>query len=157
MFAILKLAFYSNFSLFNRFFLPALLLGKESTIFIAFRQCLLVDTPEVTKIVLPKVLRIFKKSPNCTCWPKELNQKSFPRNIQYRTVPLSFFRHCETFFGKKIPKGSHLHILELCDRMAVEKSKRFPSFSFFGIVRLFSKTFFCRREYFDTLKSFCYF
>ena len=80
------------------------------------------DTPEVTKKVLPKVLQNFKKTPNCTCWPKELNQKGFPRNIQYRTRP-------------KVP------------------------LSVFSALRLFSKLFFgcCRGEYFDTLKSFCYF
>ena len=72
----------------------------------------------MTKIVLQN----FKKTPNCTCWPKELNQKSFQRNIQYRTRP----------------KG--------------------PPFSFFGIARLFKNSFgCCRSEYFDTLKSFCYF
>ena len=62
------------------------------------------DTLEVTKIVLPKVLQNFEKTPNCTCWPKELNQKGFPRNIQYRRrlkgPPFQFFRHCETFFIK---------------------------------------------------------
>ena len=39
-------------------------------------------TPEVAKIVLPKVQLNFKDMPNRTRWPKELNQKSFPpRNI----------------------------------------------------------------------------
>ena len=41
------------------------------------------DTPEVTRIVQRKVVQNFKKTPNCTCWRKELN----PRNIQYRTRP----------------------------------------------------------------------
>ena len=47
----------------------------------------------------PKVLRKLKKTPNCTPSPKELNQKGFPRNIQYRTIPKSsvFF---STFPGK---------------------------------------------------------
>ena len=75
-------------------------------IVMAFRQCFLetfFDTAEVTKIVLPKVLQNFRKAPNCTRWPNELNQKGLPRNIQYRARPkatFSFFRHCETFFGQ---------------------------------------------------------
>ena len=68
-----------------------------------FSSVFFFDTPEVTKIFLPKVLQNFKKTPNCTCRPKEQNEpKGFPRNIQYRTrpkVPFSaFFRHCEIFF-----------------------------------------------------------
>ena len=55
--------------------------------------------PELTKIVLPKGLQNFQKTPKCTCWPKELNQKGFPRNIQYRTRPKGpFFWHCAIFF-----------------------------------------------------------
>ena len=91
----------------------------------AFRQCFFYfffdtpevfffDTPEVTKIVLPKVLQNFK-TPNCTCWPEELNQKGFPRNIEYQTRPkgpLQFFRHCETFFPEKIvPTASPFNFL----------------------------------------------
>ena len=53
----------------------------------AFRQCFFFDTPEETKIVLLKVIKRFMKTPNCTCWPKELNQKDLPLNIQYRTRP----------------------------------------------------------------------
>ena len=55
----------------------------------------------MTKIVLPKVLQ----SLYCPCWPRELNQKGFPRNIQYRTRPKGplsvFFWLSETsfFFG----------------------------------------------------------
>ena len=65
--------------------------------------------PELTKIVLPKVLQNFQK---CTSWPKELNQKSFPRNIQYRTRPnlhFRFFRHCATFSKKNFMKGFPIH------------------------------------------------
>ena len=76
----------------------------------AFRQ-FFFDTPEETKIVLPKFL-------NCTCWPRELNQKGFfPRNIHYRARlkgPLfQFFSVLcdlfEFFFTK--------FLLEFCDRM----------------------------------------
>ena len=73
-----------------------------------FRQCFFKDhnRPELTKIVLPKVLQNLQKTPKCTWWPEELNQKGFPRNIQYRTrpkgPPFQFFRHCGTFFRKKI-------------------------------------------------------
>ena len=75
-------------------------------------------------MVLPKVLQNFQKTPKCTCWPKELNQKGFPRNIQYWTRPKGpSFRHCATFFKKNFfphenpPFRVHL----------------------FGTVRLFSK------------------
>ena len=69
---------------------------------------LFICSPEVIKIVLPKVLQNFKKTPNCTCWPKELKYKGFPRNIQYRTRlegPPFVFWAFRDFFGKKIPKG----------------------------------------------------
>ena len=82
-------------------------------------------TTEVTKTVLPKVLQNFRKTPNCTCWPKELNQKGFPCNIQYRTRlkgPLHFFGVLRQNGRWKIPKGA--------------------PFSFFRHLRLFSKTFF---------------
>ena len=152
----------------------------------AFRQWFL-RPPEVCRIVLPKALQNFKKTPNCTCWPRELNQKCFPRNIQYSTrpngPPSRYFRHCETFFREKFPP------------------KIFPFFrltyntgrDFFGIVRHFRKKFpkgplqiilefrdrmdeksqrvtlarqfgstfgffgCFRREFFDLLKCFCYF
>ena len=70
----------------------------------AFRQCFFKDQnrPELTKIVLPKVLQNLQKMPKSTWWPKELNQKGFPRNIHYRTrpkgPPFQFFGHCGTFF-----------------------------------------------------------
>ena len=95
--------------------------------------------PELTKIVLPKVIQNFQKTPKCTCWPKELNQKGFPRNIQYRTRPKGpFFRHCATFFKNFFsPRKAPFNFLEFCNRMDVEKSQRVLPFSFFGIVRLF--------------------
>ena len=129
----------------------------------AFRQCFL-RPPEPTKIVLPKVLQNFQKTPKCTCWPKELNQKAFPRNIQYRTRPKGpFFRHCATFFKKifhherpplqffwsfatewlKNPKGPSLSVfLEFCNRMDVEKSQRGLPFSFFWHCEIFFQNFF---------------
>ena len=75
----------------------------------AFCQCFF-DTLEVTKTVLLKVLRNFKKTPKCTCWLKKLNQKGFPRNIQNRARPkgplFSFCSALRDFFGKKcFPKG----------------------------------------------------
>ena len=75
----------------------------------AFRQCFFFDTPEVTKIVLPKVLQ------HC---PKELNQKGFPR----------YTKPDET-------KGPLFIFLELYDRMDRTKAAS----HFFGIVRLFFK------------------
>ena len=130
----------------------------------AFRQCFL-RPPELTKKVLPKVLQNFQKTPKCTCWPKELNQKDFPRNIQYRTRPKGpFFRHCAIFFSKKLfsprkaplqffrsfatewmlknPKGSSLSVyLEFCNRMDVEKFQRVLPFSFFRHCETFFQIF----------------
>ena len=66
----------------------------------AFRQCFFFDTLEVTEIVLPKVLQNLKKAPNCTCWPSFF----YDRMDVEKTLrgPFQFFRHCETFFIKKI-------------------------------------------------------
>ena len=96
----------------------------------AFRQCFL-RPPELTKIVLPKVRQNFQKTPKCTCWPKELNQKGFTRIIQYRTrpkgpffgtvrlfsklfsprkAPLQFFWSFATEWMLKNPKGSSLSV-----------------------------------------------
>ena len=65
----------------------------------AFRQCFL--RPELTKIVLPKVLQNFKFH----LLALGTEPKSFPHNIQCRTrpkrPPFQFFRHCETFFREK--------------------------------------------------------
>ena len=102
------------------------------------------DTPEVTKIVLPKILQNFKKTPNCTYWPKELNQKSFPCNIQYRTrskgPPFSFFRHCETFSGKNSPKGPLQFFGSFATECMLKNLKgSLPLSVFFGIVILFQK------------------
>ena len=67
-----------------------------------------------------------------------------------------FFRHCQ-IFRKKITRWSPFNFSMFCDRMDVEKSERVPLQFFFGIKTF--KRFFgcCRREYFDTLKSFCFF
>ena len=76
-------------------------------------------------------------------------------------TPLEYFRLCETFFEKKFTKLSPFNLLIFSDRMDVEKSQRVPPFSFFGIVRFFSKFFFIKgspiHQYFGILKSFCYF
>ena len=74
-----------------------------------FRQCFL-RPPELTKIVLQKVLQIFKFH----LLTQGTAPRSFPRNIQRRTrpkgPPFQFFRHCETFFREKIfPKGPPFH------------------------------------------------
>ena len=132
---------------------------KESTIVMAFRLCV-SRPPEVTKIVLPKI----QKTPNCTCWPKELNQKGFPRNIQYRTTPkgppFRFFRHCATFFQNFLcTKGSPLHFFWSFATEWMLKNPKGSSFVF-SALRLFSIFFhkmFQIHQYFDTLKSFCYF
>ena len=112
--------------------------GFSSVFFLFFLR-----PPEVTKIVLPKVLQNIEKTPNCTCWPKELNQKGLPLNIQYRMrpkgPPSTFFPAlCDFFENFFSTKGSPFIFLEFCNRMDVEKSQRVP-FSFFGIVRLLQK------------------
>ena len=65
----------TDVSLLDALFLVGAFL--KSTIVMAFRQCFFFDTPEVSKIVLPKpkVLQNFK-TPNCTFRPKELDYKS---------------------------------------------------------------------------------
>ena len=91
-------------------------------------------SPELTKIVLPKVLQNFQKMPKCTCWPKELNQKGFPRNIQYQTRPKgSFFLALCVFFQKNFfpTNGPPSIVLKFCNKMDVEKSQRVLPFSFF--------------------------
>ena len=88
-----------------------------------------------TKIFLSKVLQNFKKTPSCSRWPKELNQKGFPRNIQYRTRPegpFLFFRHCEIFRKKFSPLQ---FFRNFATKWMLKNPKGIPRF--FGIVRLF--------------------
>ena len=47
-------------------------------------------------------------------------------SITPKGTPLEYFRLCETFFRKKIPKGSLFNFLMICDRMD-EKSQNVPS------------------------------
>ena len=77
------------------------------------------------------------------------------------TTPLEYFRLCETSFEKKSPKGPPFNFLILSDRMDVEKSQR-VCFQFFRHCETFSKKFLFIKgspihQYFDILKSFCYF
>ena len=116
------------------------------------------------KRVLPKVLQNFKKTPNSTCWPKELNQKVFARNIQYWTRPkgpFQFFRHCVTFFEFFFSKGSPFIFFWSFATEWMLKNPKGSSLSafFFGIVRLSKKNHkrFQIHQYFDILKSFRYF
>ena len=128
---------------------------KEPTIDMAFRQCSFqknFDASEVTKIVLPqKFYKIFKETPNCTRWPKELNQK-FPA---WHTIPdetkgppfsffSAFFRHF--FWGEFPPKGSVPPSIfsEFCDRKDFEKSQRDP-LSVFSALWDFFEFFFHKR------------
>ena len=101
------------------------------------------DTPEVTKLVLPKVPQNFKETPNCTCWPKKLNQKGFPRNIQYRTrpkrPPFQFFSALRDFFRKKISQSSPFNFFGVLRQNGCGKIPKIPLSIFFGIVRLFPK------------------
>ena len=114
---------------------------KEPTIDMAFRQCSFqknFDASEVTKIVLPqKFYKIFKETPNCTRWPKELNQK-FPawHTIPDETKgpPFSFFRHFfGTFFGENFPpKGrSPLQFFRSFATERISKNPKGTPFQFF--------------------------
>ena len=103
----------------------------------------------MTKIVLPKVLQNFKKTPNCTCWPKEVNRKGFFLFSAKHTIPdeteggppFQFFRHCETFFEKKIPKGSP-PFFGVSWQNGYWKIPKCPLLSFFRHCETFFKTFF---------------
>ena len=77
-----------------------------------------------------------------------------------KSTPLEYFRLCETFFQKKSPKGPSFNFLILSDRMDVEKPERVP-LSVFWHCETFFNFFFTKgspiHQYFDILKSFCYF
>ena len=131
-----------------------------------FRQCffkIFFDTPDVARIVPPKVLQNFK----LPLLAQGTEPKRFRCNIRYRTrlkgPPFQFFSALRDFFlENNFPKGSPLQFFEFCDKMDVENPQRVLPFSFFGIVRLFfSKIFFIKgsptHQSFDILKSFCYF
>ena len=129
----------------------------------AFRQCFL-RPPELTKIVLPKVLQNFQKMPKCTCWPKELNQKGFPRNIQYRTRPKGpFFRHCGTFFIKTFfpTKGPPSIFWSFATEWMLKNPKGSSLSVFFRHCETFFIFFSIKvvpiHQYLKILKSFCYF
>ena len=100
----------------------------------AFRQCFL-RPPELTKIVLPKVLQNFKFH----LLAQGTEPKSFPHNIQCRTRP----------------KGPHsIFFLLFCVRMGIEKSQRVPPFNFFRRCETFFKKNFSAVEE-NTLKHWC--
>ena len=73
-------------------------------------------SPELTKIVLPKVLQNFKFH----LLAQGTEPKSFPHNIQCRTRPKGppfqfFFGIARLFFGKKFPKGSPFQFFWRCE------------------------------------------
>ena len=92
----------------------------------------------------PKDLQNFKKTPNCTRWPKELNQKGFPHNIQYRTrpkgPPFQFFRHCgKNFSGNFSPKGPSFNFFRSCaTEWMLKNPKRSPVSVFLALWDFFS-------------------
>ena len=103
----------------------------------AFRQCFL-RTPELTKIVLPKVLQNFQKTPKCTCWPKE-QPKRFPaqHTIPDETKGSIFSALCDFFPHERPPSIFWSFATEW-----MLKNPKGSSLSvFFGIVRLFKKNF----------------
>ena len=72
-----------------------------------------------------------------------------------RVPPLDFFRNCATFFRKffNVPKGSPFEFLIFCNGMFVDKSRRVPTFTFFGTMRLLLKKFFFQKFQFFSKKS----
>ena len=104
-------------------------------------SAVLLRPPELTKIVLPKVLQNFKFH----LLAQGTEPKSFPHNIQCRTrqkgPPFSFFGIAKLFFREKMfPQSLPPSIFfGFCDRLGIEKSQRIPPFNFFGVVSLFSK------------------
>ena len=101
----------------------------------AFRQYFL-RPPELTKIVLPKVLQTFKF------------------HLLAKGTEPCFFGNGRFFREKKSPKGPPFNCFGYCDRLGIEKSRRVPLSIFFGVVRLFSKFFFSAVEE-NTLKLWC--
>ena len=144
------------FSMWSLFLIGAFLV-KRVDYSHGFSSVFSSRTPDLTKIILPKVLQNFKLH----LLAQETEPKSFPHNIQGRTrpkgPPFSFLALRDCFSGKKFPKGTPLQFFGFCDRLGIEKSQKDPPFNFFGVVRLFSKKWCCRREYFETLMPFCYF
>ena len=120
----------------------------------AFRQCFL-RPPELTKIVLPKVLQNFKFQ----LLARGTEPKSFPRNIKCRTRPKGppfqfFFGIARLFFGEKFsPKGPP-SFFWVSRQTGYRKIPKGPPLNFFGVVRLFKKNFSAVEE--NSLKL-CYF
>ena len=112
---------------------------KKLTSVMAFRQCFLFDTPEVTKILqnfkfhllgqgteperfsfrfffgIVRLLKIFchQRVPH-HFW-------SFATEWMLKNPPLKFFRHCETFFIKGSPIHQYFDILKsFCDFCALD-------------------------------------
>ena len=123
----LKMRTYQNIS-----FLVGAFLEKRVDYSHGFSSVFL-RPPELTKIVLPKVLQNFKFH----LLAQGTEPKSFPHNIQCRTrpkdPPFQFFSALRDFFSEKnFPKGSPLQFFLLfCDRKDVEKFQRVPPFNFF--------------------------
>ena len=139
-------------------FLVGAFLKKRVDYSHGFSSVYFLRPPELTKIVLPKVLQNFKFH----LLAQGTEPKSFPHNIQCRTRPKGFFFGIARLFSEKkfpqrVPPSIFLGFA-ICDRLGIEKSQRVPLSIFFGVVRLFSKkNLCCRREYFETLMSFRYF
>ena len=113
-------------------FLVGAFLEKRVDYSHGFSSVFFFRPPELTKIVLPKVLQNFKFH----LLAQGTEPKSFPHNIQCRTrpkgPPFSFFGIVR-LFGKKIsPKGPPSIFFGFCDRLGIEKSQRVPPFNFFS-------------------------
>ena len=88
--------------------------------------------PELTKIVLPKVLRNFKFH----LLAQGTEPKSFPHNIQCRTrpkgPPFQFFSALRDFSGKNFPKGSPFNFFWVLGQAGYRKIPKGPPFQFFS-------------------------
>ena len=114
------------------YFLVGAFLEKRVDYRHGFSSVFFLRPPELTKIVLPKVLQNFKFH----LLVQGTEPKSFPHNIQCRTrpkgPPFQFFRHCETFFRKKIfPKGSPLQFFWVLRQPGYRKIPKGLPFQFF--------------------------
>ena len=97
-------------------FLVGTFLEKRVDYSHGFSSVFFLRPPELTKIVLPKVLQNF----NFHLLAQGTEPKSFPHSIQCRTrpkgPPFSFFRHCETFFRKKnFPQRAPFKFFRRCE------------------------------------------
>ena len=115
-------------------FLVGAFLKKRVDYSHGFLSVFFLRPPELTKIVLPKVLQNFKFH----LLAQGTEPKSFPHNIQYRTRPKSppfrFFSALRYFFSEKIfsPKGPSFNFFWVLRQTGYRKIQKGPPFQFFS-------------------------